>query len=279
MSPQRKPRSPETCRKLALANTGKVFSAERRANIGKARIIHLPQETIIKLEEYWKKRYIPAKWILKTLNLSMRVYLRYLKTHCKHEQIQFLPQNLEPETYECIIQKCKDGVPCVLIAEELGLKHKQVRLIIQKLSAMYDISPLSKPMGNHCEEHRVFLAVQLAEYNKQNPKKKEQNPNWKGGIAEVSDLIRVTVPYKEWRFNVLKRDEYKCVFCGVNRKLHVDHIYPFCLLLRDGKITTPEQAIMYNPLWDCSNGRTLCEACHKQTETYGKQRKDYERTI
>lgn len=283
MVSQRKPRSPETCRKLAIANTGKVFSAERRANIGKARIIHLPQETVSKLEEYWEKRYVPAKWIMKTLKISSRVYLRYLKTRCKHEQIKFLPQDLEPEIFETIIQKCRQRIPYLVISQDIGLKHRQVYHIILKLQSIYEIEPINSPIkhtSNHTPEHRITLAARITEYNKQNPKKKEQNPNWRGGTSILSELVRVLLPYKKWHANVLKRDKYACLLCGCKRHLHVDHIYPLSLLLRDGKITVPEEALTYSPMWDLSNGRTLCETCHKKTDTYGKQRKTYEnRTI
>jgi 5-methylcytosine-specific restriction endonuclease McrA len=246
---------------------------ERKRNIGLSRQVKLPEEQMLSLKGWWSLGYVTGSYIKRELKIGDRVYNRLLAEYCEQEQIQFLPQNLEPETYEHIIQKCKDGVPYVSIAEELGLKRKQVRLIIQKLATRYDIKPLSKPMGNHCEEHRAFLAGQLAEYNKQNPKKKEQNPNWKGGITEISDLIRVTKTYKEWRLSVFKRDGFKCIICGTNQHLHADHIYPFSLLLHEGMIKTVEQAETHAPLWNLANGRTMCETCHRKTETYGRQRK------
>ena len=61
--------------------------------------------------------------------------------------------------------------------------------------------------------------------------------------------------------------------CETHSNLQVDHIYPFSLLLQDGKIATTEQAAAYSPLWNLANGRTMCETCHRKTETYGRQRK------
>ena len=31
-----------------------------------------------------------------------------------------------------------------------------------------------------------------------------------------------------------------------------------------------EQALNYEELWNINNGETLCENCHKETDTYGK---------
>lgn len=271
-----KPRrhSDKTKKKIASSNTGKTFSQERKRNIGLSRQVKLSEEQMFSLKRWWSLGYVTGTYIKRELKIGDKVYNRLRAEYCEQEQIQFLPQSLEPETYERIIQKCKSEVPYVLIAEELGLKRKQVRLIIQKLATLYDIKPLSKPMGNHCEEHRDSLSRRMEVYNKQNPKKKEQNPNWKGGITEISDLIRVTKAYKEWRLNVFKRDGFKCIICGAGKHLHADHIYPFSLLLHEGMIETVEQAEAHIPLWNLSNGRTMCETCHRKTETYGRQRKE-----
>ena len=48
-----------------------------------------------------------------------------------------------------------------------------------------------------------------------------------------------------------------------------DHIYPFSKILDDYNITSIEEAISCEKLWDIENGRTLCRDCHKQTDTYG----------
>jgi len=61
------------------------------------------------------------------------------------------------------------------------------------------------------------------------------------------------------RFEVLERDNYKCVFCGHNandRLIEVDHIVPIC----EGGLSV------------ISNLRTLCNFCNK-----GKQLKNKEK--
>lgn len=93
-----------------------------------------------------------------------------------------------------------------------------------------------------------------------------KNPNWKDGISLANALIRASAEYREWRNNVLKRDKYTCIWCGLvmgqwlkeeKRKVFIeaDHIKPFAYF--------PELR------FELSNGRALCRECHKNTETYG----------
>lgn len=92
------------------------------------------------------------------------------------------------------------------------------------------------------------------------------NPNWKGGVYPINESIRRSKPYYLWRDAVYARDNFTCQICGArsskdNRvRLNADHIKPFALF--------PELR------FELSNGRTLCVACHKNTETFaGKMRK------
>jgi len=87
-------------------------------------------------------------------------------------------------------------------------------------------------------------------------KKKENNPNWKGGISPVNALIRMSAEYRLWREAVFTRDNWTCIWCGVRGgKLNADHIKPFAHY--------PELRFAID------NGRTLCIDCHKKTDTYG----------
>ena len=78
-----------------------------------------------------------------------------------------------------------------------------------------------------------------------------------------------------WRSKVFERDKYTCVECGRKRKegdrviIQADHIYPFSKILDDFNITSIEEAISCEKLWDINNGRTLCVDCHKKTDTWG----------
>ena len=100
---------------------------------------------------------------------------------------------------------------------------------------------------------------------RKNPKawsfpKGEKHPMWKGGkMKDYPELVRLrkSPEYKIWRKSVFERDHYTCIFCGDNQggNLESDHIKPFALF--------PELRFAID------NGRTLCEKCHKKTNTYG----------
>lgn len=80
--------------------------------------------------------------------------------------------------------------------------------------------------------------------------------HWKGGVTTINEAIRKSVEYKLWREAVFKRDNYTCVWCLIRGgKLNADHIKPFALY--------PELR------FSIDNGRTLCEPCHRATDTYG----------
>ena len=91
--------------------------------------------------------------------------------------------------------------------------------------------------------------------------KGSKNPNWKGGLTAKQVVIRSCTKYKNWRKAVYERDDYKCVICGIEgngKNLEAHHIIPLSILIKDKK-----------PLFEISNGKTLCSKCHKTTDTYG----------
>lgn len=96
--------------------------------------------------------------------------------------------------------------------------------------------------------------------------------NWKGGVTILRKQIQDTYLYKKWRKDCFERDNYTCQHCGAKGVyLHVDHIKPYSKIIKEYNITTVEQAKECIELWDILNGRTLCVACHKNTDTYGKK--------
>lgn len=74
--------------------------------------------------------------------------------------------------------------------------------------------------------------------------------NYRGHDCLATWVLRI------WRTLVFKRDDYTCQQCGERGgKLNADHIIP----------KWADTALIYT----LSNGRTLCYACHRQTDTYG----------
>jgi len=82
--------------------------------------------------------------------------------------------------------------------------------------------------------------------------------NYKGGITPISEKIRKSLEYRLWREAIFKRDNWTCVWCGLRGgRLNADHIKAFAYY--------PELRFAID------NGRTLCEPCHKTTDTFGRK--------
>src|SRR5208337_5411599 len=83
-------------------------------------------------------------------------------------------------------------------------------------------------------------------------KRRENNPNWRGGIGNKKKAWDSTKKAKDWKANVFKRDDYTCKICGQRGgDLEAHHKKPWAFF----------------PKLRCSisNGITLCLNCHKKT--------------
>ena len=103
------------------------------------------------------------------------------------------------------------------------------------------------------------------------------NCNWKEDKVAPSLIrsIRQSYHYKRWRKGILTKDNRKCVICGTDELLEVDH-YPrkFIDLIEEYKIKNHDQALACDILWTENAGRTLCRKCHHKTPTYGNRDKN-----
>ena len=101
------------------------------------------------------------------------------------------------------------------------------------------------------------------------------SPRWKGGTSPISNIIYTTSKfYEEWKYPILKRDNFKCVQCQSTDKLHVHHnkeklseiINRFNSDAPDNfeikKIIVGE-VIDYH-IQNNISGVTLCENCHRE---------------
>lgn len=77
-------------------------------------------------------------------------------------------------------------------------------------------------------------------------------------VTPEHERIRKSIAYRAWRTAVFERDDYTCQFCGKRGgRLNADHIKPFAEF----------PALRF----EISNGRTLCEPCHRRTPTFGRR--------
>lgn len=97
----------------------------------------------------------------------------------------------------------------------------------------------------------------------------ETHPSWKGGITSLSLLIRHNFKYRQWVSDVFTRDDFTCQWCrSVGHKLNAHHIKSFSSILEYYEVTTVEQALECDELWNINNGVTLCEECHGLTNNF-----------
>ena len=114
----------------------------------------------------------------------------------------------------------------------------------------------------------------------------DKNHNFKGWKTDLSQLIKMSPEYNNWRKQVYERDNYICQDCGYDKGkiLEVHHIKPFAVLLgeflqeysqfsiAEDKEILARLAITYEPFWEIDNGKTLCKDCHLELrkETWNK---------
>ena len=127
------------------------------------------------------------------------------------------------------------------------------------------------------------ISEKLIKANKRNRRYGINSPNWQGGITPLQLSIRTNFRYRQWRSDVFTRDDFTCQDCGDNRggNFEAHHIKSFSSIMQKYEITTLEEALECEELWNINNGKTLCEDCHKKTDNYliykGKKNKEMNR--
>lgn len=106
------------------------------------------------------------------------------------------------------------------------------------------------------EQHKLNMSLS---------RRGEKSSNWKGGRTTLVKQIRKNYKYRQWRDDVFMRDDFTCQECGHRGILNAHHIKSFSIILEEYEITTLEEALLCNELWNINNGITLCEECHKLT--------------
>ena len=95
-----------------------------------------------------------------------------------------------------------------------------------------------------------------------------KNPAWKDGRTTLKERIYKTYKYHNWRQQVFIRDNFTCRKCGeVGGRLEAHHIKPYRKLIEEAGKNLPlyplyDSIMIYTPMWDINNGKTLCKKCH-----------------
>ena len=124
------------------------------------------------------------------------------------------------------------------------------------------------------------IGKHIGEKNPNYQKFGKKHPCWKENkVQSLKSQIRATFKYRQWRSDVFQRDSFICVWCGFSKGniLEADHIIPFADILIKNEITTLEQALECEELWNINNGITLCRKCHEKTYNWGKRGKNRKR--
>jgi hypothetical protein len=92
----------------------------------------------------------------------------------------------------------------------------------------------------------------------------ENNHNWKGGVSELDRAIRALPEMYIWRYNVMKRDDFKDCFTGIcgNHNLEAHHIKALSIIIQEYNIKTIEDALNCKEIWDLDNGVTMFKNSH-----------------
>ena len=156
------------------------------------------------------------------------------------------------------------------IKRKISDSHKGMKASLETRKKMSDskkragIRPPSQKGKKQSKEHSERISRALTgrkrppfseEWRKKMGRSGDKNHLWKGGITPINIKIRTSWEYKVWREAVFRRDGWTCIWCGQKGgKIQADHIKKFC--------DYPELRFAID------NGRTLCEKCHKTTDTY-----------
>jgi hypothetical protein len=107
---------------------------------------------------------------------------------------------------------------------------------------------------------------------------------WRGGVSPLRRRLQTCIMGGMWTNKIFQRDNFTCQECKIRGgKLNAHHIKPFSIILREFLQMYPQfsptndkelllqLSYKYLPFWDTSNGQTLCEKCHRKTDTFAKR--------
>lgn len=136
--------------------------------------------------------------------------------------------------------------------------YKKQKCICKYCNKEFELCPaaINKGQGKYCSKKCLYQGRDFIGKN---------NPNWKG-INNITNNIRTSNEYYEWRNSIYKRDYFTCQLCGDNtgHNLNVHHIIELNKIIKNNNIKFIGEALKCNILWNINNGITLCKKCHQK---------------
>jgi hypothetical protein len=100
-----------------------------------------------------------------------------------------------------------------------------------------------------------------------------ESPGYKNPEDRVSPLmeqIRKCRSMIDWKHEVKKIFNFTCQYCQIRGGiLNSHHIKSVKELIKQYNITSLEEALLCESLWDLNNGICYCESCHKLLKNKG----------
>lgn len=185
----------------------------------------------------------------------------------------------------CVCVVCKTGFhrkPSHLLRGNikycsLGCKYKDMRGCKMPISTRQKMSETHKVTPNNGRFRKGERRSPSTEF-----KKGPEHHMYIDGETSLLRLVRTCQEYHRWRTLVFQRDRWTCQTCGGRGvKIQAHHITRFITLFKSFLQTYPELdyttdkekllelSKVYKEFWNVDNGVTLCDSCHKLTESYG----------
>lgn len=137
-----------------------------------------------------------------------------------------------------------------------SLGKKQTKQTIEKrLNTWKSIGFIPCPPSHKGKTYKEIYGERWKEEIEKRKKTHIETFNKKGRKTHRSHHTQDT-QYKNWRISIFTRDDFTCQICYIRGyRLNADHIKSWA--------GYPELR------FELSNGRTLCESCHRTTSNYG----------
>ena len=189
-------------------------------------------------------------------NTYEKQYTRSVRSFVHHSKYCSLPC-----AYRGQARNRTGGKRTVETRKKMSVSRRKWKLTKEQLRKMSKLST-ERMLGKKLSEE---TRLKLKRAQKKRVEEGRHN-NYKGGVSTLREQIRHDSKNQQWILDVLERDKFCCVKCGVSNsgKMVADHKKLFSVILNEYKIKTLDEAMECKELWNLENGQTLCRPCHNE---------------